>query len=345
MAAKNPNPANITDQVWAIWTGFDVMEPTAVLSGILARKPGYHNLRSALPADDYSVGDVASDRQGPGDKAAAIDLSMSAAAMRLYTRRLDVAARARDGRLFIAGEPFLREFIGTLDSKSVYCWVFTGGRALGVGADAGPDPGRDTSHLSHLHNSIIRKFLAHPELASRLLSVLSGESYEAWRARTIITSTGVTMQFSDKLPGRTSTPGRDVGNFVVDGSNQRDFWHLANQAVVVNPPEAGSPAQLVYAMARDWAAESARQRLRDEAILAAVQGQRSSADIIAQVDLRASQLAAAIGQMRSQIAAELAPMLMQAIGSQLTQVPQDVLAAAQETALRRVLGGLDEARP
>lgn len=173
----NPNPQLITDAMWWFWTQFDAVEKTALLGGIYANKAGYHNARAKLPKNDYSTGrDVASDKLGPADKASAIDLTMSAAAMKLYTKRLDVAARARDPRLFYNGKPILREFIGTLNGSSVYCWVFVGGRPLGVGADSGPDPGRDKSHLWHLHLSVLREFIAVQPALAQILSILKGEA-------------------------------------------------------------------------------------------------------------------------------------------------------------------------
>ncbi|WP_345074142.1 hypothetical protein [Phytohabitans flavus] len=181
--AANPNPSRISAAIWRLWSDFDRFEPSALLGGVYAAKPGYHNYRNALPSSDYSVRDVAADRQGSGVMAAALDLSLSDAAMRKYTGRLDSAARSRDPRLYTPRGPVLREFIGTKDGRNVYCYVLTGGRPLGVGADAGPDPGRDETHLWHIHLSIIRQFCEDWSALDGVLSVLRGESLAAWQGR------------------------------------------------------------------------------------------------------------------------------------------------------------------
>jgi len=181
--ATNPNPSRISTAIWRLWTEFDRLEPSALLGGVYAAKPGYHNYRNALSSSDYSVRDLVADRQGSGVRASAIDLSLSDSAMRRYTGRLDSAARSRDPRLYSPHGPVLREFIGTKDNRSVYCYVLVGGRPLGVGADAGPDPGRDETHLWHVHLSIIRQFCEDWSALDGVLSVLRGESLAAWQAR------------------------------------------------------------------------------------------------------------------------------------------------------------------
>lgn len=182
-APPNPNPTRISTPVWRLWTEFDAYYPPALLGGIYAAKPGYHNYRTALPSTDYSV-QLLADKRGSGTKADGIDLSMPPDGMKLHTRRLDQAARARDPRLYTPAGPVLREFIGTLDGSTVYCYVLVGGRALGVNGDAGPDPGRDKSHLWHIHLSIIRQFCEDWAALDGVLSVLRGESLAAWRGRT-----------------------------------------------------------------------------------------------------------------------------------------------------------------
>lgn len=184
MAKANPNPTRVPEPLWRFWIKFDELEPTAQYGGTYAPKSGYHNYPNALRSTDYSLDEVAADRKGSRTKCSAIDLTMSAAAMVKYTKRLDAAARAKDKRLYIGGVPIIREFIGTKDNKTVYCYVLTGGRAQGVGADAGPDYGRDRSHLWHIHISIIRQFCESAEAYDRLFSVISGESLAAWEKRT-----------------------------------------------------------------------------------------------------------------------------------------------------------------
>jgi hypothetical protein len=182
--AANPNPTRISAAMWRLWEEFDRVESSALLGGIYADKPGYHRDRDHNPSSDYSERDVAADRRGSGSKASALDLTLSAAAMKKYTTRLDNAARARDPRLYSSRGPVLREFIGTKNGTSVYCYVLVGGRPLGVGADAGPDPGRDSSHLWHIHLSVIRQFCEDWPALDGVLSVLRGESLAAWQART-----------------------------------------------------------------------------------------------------------------------------------------------------------------
>src|SRR5262245_10802353 len=91
--AANPNPARITDQMWAFWEAFAALEPSVRLGGIYANKPGYHNTRAANSPSNYSIRDP-QDQLGPPDKAAAIDLTFPNAqagdysTIALYSRRL-----------------------------------------------------------------------------------------------------------------------------------------------------------------------------------------------------------------------------------------------------------------
>lgn len=311
MATANPNPTRISGALWRLWTEFDAIEPGVTLGGIYAAKSGYHNYRAALPANDYSVEDVAADRRGSSSKASAIDLTMNDAAMRKYTSRLDVAARARDPRLYPPAGPVLREFIGTKDNSTVYCYVLVGGRPLGVGADAGPDPGRDDSHLWHVHLSIIRQFCEDWSALDGVLSVLRGESLAAWRART-----------EDDM-----AIGDDIYRLLHDGRRPDGLPQTAN---------GGVPIAWIVREIGAIRAGQAEQNLRDQALMAAVQGGGDVAVILARVDQRAAELAAGQQALRAQLAAELAPMLAAAIREELADVPAEQIEEAAERALERV---------
>lgn len=199
----NPNPQRIGDNLWRFWCSYVRRVPGAKLSGIYASKAGYHNYRDAISSNDYSSGrDVTADTRGSGQLASAIDLTLNATQMRDQTILLDNAARSRDERLYVHGGPTLREFIGTKDGSSVYCWVFTGGVPLGVDGDSGPDPGRDSSHLWHIHNSIIRQYANDRRALDGVLSVMIGESFSSWEARTSEDDVALTVQ-QDKELGYT----------------------------------------------------------------------------------------------------------------------------------------------
>jgi hypothetical protein len=169
MAARNPDPGRITPAMWRLWTRFDAAEPTVLLGGIFAVKRGYHNTRTANQRrwpGDYSIR-LPLDRLGPADKAGAIDLTMSAAAMRRYTARLDAAAKARDPRLYRGGQAVLREFIGTKDGRRVYCYDLVERRVY---------HNRDRTHLWHIHLSVTRKFAGDWTALAGVLSVLTDRS-------------------------------------------------------------------------------------------------------------------------------------------------------------------------
>jgi hypothetical protein len=269
--AANPNPARITDALWRFWLEFDQLEPTALLGGIFAPKGGYHDARADLLAGDYSNGSqVAADKLGAGDKASAIDLTMSDEAMIRYTRRLDVAARNQDPRLFKDGVPVLREFIGTRDGRAVYCWVFIGGWPLGVGAPSGPDWDRDDTHLWHLHLSIIRKFCADWDALNGVLSVMRGQPLDEWKDEQ-------DMPTVEQFWGAKALEFYDEnGNKVRDSRTPKDILYSAHAAALGARAHAAKVAGDVAAV-----------RAGQEAILAAVQGLDTKA-ILARIDQAAA---------------------------------------------------------
>lgn len=281
----NPSPLRISDAMWRLWIEFKRHESTAKFGGIVAEKPGYHSWRSRLPITDYSVEDVQADRRGSSAIADALDISLPADKMRLYTARLDKAARARDPRLYSSRGPVLREFIGTLDSKNVYCYVLTGGRPLGVGADAGPDPGRDETHLWHIHLSVIRQFGEDWAALDGVLSVLRGESLTAWQAR--------------------------ASNEEEDMAVGDDIMRLLEQGL--RPPGTaqtsggGVPVAWIVRVIKEIQTEQTAQRLRDEAILAAI-GNAADVDIQQVLDLvntRADELNTRVDQVDENVVAAL----------------------------------------
>lgn len=171
MATK---PTRCTDAMWQFWLDFKQLEPTCELGGIYASKPGYHNYRDALPASDYSV-KLAADKLGPGDKAAAIDLTFPDAQSGRYATIIKYADRLLKSGLDPADPrgDYLREFYGQADTdQSVEGWDFQYLWAVTS----------DSSHLWHLHLSYLRQYLNDPAAFRAVLSILRGETVAQWRA-------------------------------------------------------------------------------------------------------------------------------------------------------------------
>lgn len=164
--------ARITDALWGLWTDRPVR--SWLLGGIYANKSGYHNSRSANQASwpwSYSI-KLSLDRQGPSDKAAAIDYTMSGAEMRRRTGYLVAAADRRDPRMAA-----VREFYGTADGANV------AGRIKDTRAGSWRPSTSDTSHLWHIHISIFRAYVDQWAELDPVLSVLAGETLTQWEAR------------------------------------------------------------------------------------------------------------------------------------------------------------------
>ena len=135
--------AGMTDAIEHLFERIRAGYPAAVLGGIYANKPGYHNKRDALPPNDYSVIEP-DDRAGSGANASALDVTLYAAAdMARITKRLIALTDADEPRIQV-----LREFLGTVD----------GGSVTGRDVRGGYPISGDDSHLWHLHLSVYRKW-------------------------------------------------------------------------------------------------------------------------------------------------------------------------------------------
>ena len=180
----NPIPEFITTPMWNTWLDCKKFIPGVLLSGVYANKPGYHseverNLR--FWPGNYSVL-LDADLQGIKDKARAIDLTMSDAQMRHRTALLrNSALNPKDWRLYQ-----LRSFIGTLDSKKVYCRIARDSRGLGEGRGE-DDWSRDPSHFWHKHCSFFAKYVNNWSHFLPFISALKGQSFADWEEEAMAT--------------------------------------------------------------------------------------------------------------------------------------------------------------
>lgn len=234
--ATNPNPARITTQMWALWEGFDVIEPSTVLGGIYAPKTGYHDTRMANPSGNYSVV-LPVDKEGPDDKAAAIDLTFpdaqakppNYATINKYSNRLYAAGKA--GRTNDPRTIYMREFYGNIDTdREVEGWDYHNNRPATS----------DSSHLWHIHISIHRKYVNDPEMTRAILSILKGETVDEWRGgfkeedddvRGLILQDPSTIVLYFNHP----TTGELVWTNIMDGSLVDEYQKLGWVHVNVSP--------------------------------------------------------------------------------------------------------------
>lgn len=155
-------PANLK------WLGSRVgPDLRGTLSGIIGDRfhtYGYHRGRNYVSSGDYST-QLAEDRRGDGEAAAGIDMSFSDSLMRLYTSRLKAAADRNDPRI-----KNMREFYGTLDSNTVY-----GRTHAGSGDSTWERSSADSSHLWHIHISILRQYSNDRATMQGILDVLLGK--------------------------------------------------------------------------------------------------------------------------------------------------------------------------
>lgn len=168
--------ANTTQAMWDFWLALKTLEPASQLGGTYAAKSGYHNSRSGNQRswpNDYSIRD-AIDKQGPADKAAALDWTFpdaqngNYATISKYSQRLMVSSKDHeDPRL-----DGMREWYGQTDSdREVEGWDTRYYRPASS----------DSSHLWHIHFSFTRAHLETRQVYEDVLSVLRGETVAQWR--------------------------------------------------------------------------------------------------------------------------------------------------------------------
>lgn len=153
------------------WLGreWEKVISSAQLSGIVGDSShtyGYHVSRNQLSGYDYSKDDCPEDREGDGNAASAIDISMNESDMILVTNRFYNSWKdPNDPRL-----NYCREFIGTRNGTTVIRGD-TYFNELGTS---------DSTHLWHEHISFLRKWATSMDAAKAVLSVVKGESLEKW---------------------------------------------------------------------------------------------------------------------------------------------------------------------
>lgn len=207
--------------------------PSAVLSGIVGdpqhqAEGGYHISREDQPdPDDYSI-QLAEDKEGPNNTAAAVDMNHSPAEMLLVTNRLLASAKdVNDPRL-----NYTREFYGTVNGKSVQGWDTYYGRAATS----------DNSHLWHIHISFLRKYVNDPVAMAAVLSVIKGETVAQWQAGG---GNGEEMELKDVVVLADGRP-KTIENILKDTEQLRNYL-IGDGALPAGYPTAVSPMSVLLA--------------------------------------------------------------------------------------------------
>jgi hypothetical protein len=149
----------------AIRAMFDTVKasiPQAILAGIVgdsAHTYGYHRGRNYVSSSDYSV-QKPPDKKGNGEAASAIDLSWSQANWQ-YTVSQRLLNAKNDSRMYP-----IREFFGSVDGRNVVGWDYYGGYSVTS----------DSSHLWHIHISVLREYADNTSALQGVAQVLIGGS-------------------------------------------------------------------------------------------------------------------------------------------------------------------------
>lgn len=170
--------------------------PSAKISGLIgdvshAKRGGYHIGRKFQSSSNYSVVRP-DDKGGPDDAAAAIDMTMNAADMRLCTSRLVAAyGNTADPR-----RKYLNAFNGTTNNRTALRWDVYARKSKAATAD----------HLWHVHLEVRRVYVNSVTAMRAILSILRGDSLAAYlksvggSAVKVSASTSVLLRRNDKQP-------------------------------------------------------------------------------------------------------------------------------------------------
>lgn len=173
----NPWPAGIADGMWWLTRRQLELEPGSIFAGIYADKPGFHNTVAHNQAQwpgNYSIA-LPILLEGPHDKARADDWEFPEAQsstpdytrINKYSARLLAASQARDPRL-----------------TGWYEWFGTNnGANIGYGIYKDRPSSSDDTHDWHIHKSAITAYVEDWRIYHGMLSVLMGETLEAFLAR------------------------------------------------------------------------------------------------------------------------------------------------------------------
>jgi hypothetical protein len=167
---------------------------SAKLSGIVPDRShlsrgGYHCSREDQPRkDNYSVVRP-DDKGGPSNAAAAIDMTMNSADMRLCTSRLAVAYNnTKDVR-----RKYINAFNGCTDGKNATRYDVYARKKKSASKD----------HVWHVHMSIRRKYTQSATAMTAIFSLLRGESLSSY-LKSVGGGQAATLP---STPGKPSFPG------------------------------------------------------------------------------------------------------------------------------------------
>jgi hypothetical protein len=223
------------------------------LSGIIGDRShtyGYHRGRNYVSKSDYSAV-LSYDKGGDGNAACALDISLSAAGMRIVTQRLINAAESpTDGR-----PGALREFYGTVNGTTVVGRIHDGPDAKWRFSSS------DDSHLWHVHLSFFRSMVNDADKLAMVRDIILG------------------------IEGADDVSAQDFWGYDPNKDKASGIRNEPSRA----DAKTNTTVQPSFALEQAWWGTMAIQRelaaakLRDEAVLAAVKGLDTKA-VLAAVD-------------------------------------------------------------